>query len=366
MELGLIERLFLELFGSGRVAPEVTVVWHLGEPLILPPSYYEEAINLIVGLRDGFAGDSISVRFKIQTNGVLINDDWCSFFKRHEELLDVGVSCDGPAELHDAYRLNRNGAATHSKTVHGMELLQKNGIKYKIIAVVTKETLSHPDAFYNYFFDRRQYLSDFHFNIIAEAVWDNQALAYFVDDRELYYSFYRRLLELSHKADESGADFKILNFSQGLERILASQSANAQIYIEETTAPLKTLTIDTYGNVATFYAGLGIEVLPDLYGDGKGFSIGNIADMSFEDMVRSEKLQRMIGDFEISTQSCKRSCEYFPVCSGGYEITKKLTLGTFDASETTECVIHVKTLVDALLDDVCDHLDERSAPALAS
>jgi uncharacterized protein len=366
MKLSLVERFFAQLFKSGKLAAEVTVVWHSGEPLTLPPSYYDEAIGLVCGLREELVGNAVSVKFKIQTNGVLINDDWCALFARHAGVLDVGVSCDGPAELHDAYRVNWNGRATHAKAVRGMDLLQKHGIKYKIIAVATKKTLSHPEAFFQFFFDRRKFLSGFHFNILSEAASTDRALSYSVGDRISYYNFYRRLLALSHDAAEAGAEFKILNFSQAFARITAARAFDAPTYLEQTSAPLKSLSLDARGNVTTFYAGLGIEVLRDLYGDGRGLSIGNIIETSFEDMIRSDKLQRMMSDFATSTRSCKESCEYFAMCSGGYEVTKRLTLGTFDASETTECVIHVKTLVDALLDDICEHLDQNPLPLHAA
>jgi uncharacterized protein len=365
MPLELLEKLFAELFSSGNLAPEVAIVWHSGEPLTLPPSYYDEAIRLILDIRDKVAGNAISVRFKIQTNGVLINDDWCAFFKRHQARLDLGVSCDGPAELHDSFRLNWNGHATHAKVIRGIELLQANKIKYKIIAVVTRKTLSQPEAFYKFFFDRRRSLSGFHFNVLADANSDDSSLSYSAGDRKAYYSFFRRLLELVHEANAAGAEFEIQNFSEGLARIMAVHTAGASNYFEDSTAPLKSLSVDALGNITTFYAGLGIEVLRNAYGDGKGLSIGNILELSFDKMVKSAKLQRIIGDFEISAQSCRSGCEYFSVCPGGYEITKRQRYGTFDASETTECVIHVKALVDALLDDINDHLHQRPAAAAA-
>lgn len=359
MELGLVDRLFSELFHSGRLAPEVHVVWHSGEPLTLPPSYYDEAISHICDLKDKIVGPAVALRFGIQTNGVLITDEWCDFFKRHQKSLDLGVSCDGSAEMHDSYRLSWAGAATHTKTTRGMDLLQANGIRYKIIAVVTNKALAQPDDFYNFFFERRKHLSGFHFNILAQARSNDPGLSYSVNDRALYYAFFRRLLKLSHASEEAGEGFVILNFTQCLARILGAQTSDAPSFIEETSAPLKSLNVDSRGNVTTFYAGLGIETLSDLYGDGKGFSIGNIFDVSFDEMTRSDKLSRMIHDFKVSTRSCKASCEYFPVCSGGFEVTKKQTLGTFDGSETIECAIHVKTLVDAMLDDISEHLDRQ-------
>ena len=223
-----------------------------------------------------------------------------------------------------------------------MNLLHQHGIKYKVIGVVTRETLRHPLEFYNFFFDRRQQLSGFHFNILAEGNSPNPNLAYSTEDRSAYYSFYRRILQLSREKHHAAHDFQVLNFSQGLARILGSRRAGAPRYFEEASAPLKALNLDVRGNVTTFYAGLSTDVLPDLYGDGEGFSLGNIHRMSLEDMIRSEKLRRMMQDFTRSTVACEASCEYFTVCSGGFDILKRRSSGTFDACETVECLIHVK------------------------
>jgi len=368
MDSKLIERLFSELFASGRLAPQVTVVWHSGEPLTLPPSYYDQAIDLILGLKSALVGDRISVKFDIQTNGVLIDESWCELFERHRDSLAVGISCDGPAELHDSYRRSWSDRPTHSRTTQGMNLLQQHGIKYKVIAVVSNKTLSQADAFFQFFQERSEHLSGFHFNILAQAGANDPGLRYSAEDRGRYYAFYRRLLELSRRAEEPVGGLKIQNFSQALARIVASQAPDAPSYLEETSAPLKALNVDARGNVTTFYAGLSVEVLPELYGDGKGLCLGNIFEISLEEMVRSAKLERIRRDFEVSTRSCKASCEYFRVCSGGFELTKKQTLGTFEACETDECVIHVKTLVDAVLDDLGEHLarEAETLPGAAS
>src|SRR5690606_21093696 len=101
----------------------------------------------------------------------------------------------------------------------------------------------------------------------------------------------------------------------------------------EASAPLRSINIDARGNVTTFYAGLSVDVLRDEYGDGNGLSLGNILDVPFEDMIRSPKLHRIMHDFALSSDSCQTSCEYFAVCSGGFELTKKQSLGTFEATE---------------------------------
>jgi len=360
MGTAVIDRFFMELFQSGRAAPEVTILWHSGEPLTLPPSYYEDAIARILSLKDAVTSEGISLRFGIQTNGVLIDDNWCRFFARHANELDVGISCDGPDDLHDLFRVNWNGRTTHLQTLRGMDLLHRNGIKYKLIAVITRQTLRQPEQFFKFFFERREQLTGFHFNVLADGNSAYPDLAYSADARAAYYSFYRRLLSLSRVAYDHNQPFNILNFTQATARILTSRDTSGPSFFEQATAPLKSLNVDARGNITTFYAGLAIDTLRDLYGDGMGLSLGNIFETSFEDMIASEKLQRMIQDFALSKRACEMSCEYFSVCPGGFDLLKKQFLGSFDSCETTECLIHVKTLVDALLDDIEDHVKQPS------
>ncbi len=357
MSLDLVERFFLQLIESGRAHCELTIVWHAGEPLTLPIAYYESAIALITGLFKAHTPGCVSVRFKIQTNAVLIDEDWCAFFLRHRDRLDIGVSCDGPADMHDAFRRTRAGRATHANTLRGMDLLARHGIQYKVIAVVTAKALAAPEAFLDFFAGRREELSAFHFNIVAQADSERADLAYAAVDRDLYYGFYRRLIVLCEDARRRGVPFEITNFTHALARIAGHPRAGAMSWSEESSAPLKSITLDAQGHVSTFYAGVGRDTLEHHYGDGQGMALGNIWTTSFEQMVRSEKLQRIMADFRISARACGSLCPYHAICPGGYEVTKQLTLGTFDAAETTECLVQVKALTDALLDDIEERLE---------
>ena len=119
--------------------------------------------------------------------------------------------------------------------------------------------------------------------------------------------------------------------------------------------------LDANGDVTTFYAGLGPELAPALYGDGRGLSLGNIRSQSLLAMASSEKLRRIHRDFSASQRACKKACEYYPVCTGGFELTQKQRHGAFNGALTSECVIHVQALVDALLDDIGDHVERSMA-----
>src|SRR5207248_2905774 len=97
----------------------------------------------------------------LQTNATLITEDWCDFFSRHT--LRVGVSLDGPKEIHDKYRRDRRGRGTFEKTLRGIQMLQKNGIPIYVIAVLHKESLQSPDQLFHFFEELR--VSEVCFNI---------------------------------------------------------------------------------------------------------------------------------------------------------------------------------------------------------
>ena len=85
----------------------------------------------------------------IQTNGTLLTDEWCAFFREQGWL--VGLSLDGPQEFHDDHRLTRLGRPTFVQVMRGVALLQKHGVEWNALAVVNNRNAGHPRAFYHFF-----------------------------------------------------------------------------------------------------------------------------------------------------------------------------------------------------------------------
>ncbi|HGG05936.1 MAG TPA: radical SAM protein [Aliiroseovarius sp.] len=349
MSMDMIERVFQSVFNDRLYAPKISVVWHSGEPLTLSCEYYQAAIDRIIALRDALVPGEVELEFDFQTNAVLISDDWVKFFKAHQHHMRLGVSCDGPAELHDAFRNNWGGKPTHAKVVSGMQKLADSGIPFKIIAVVTDNTLRNPDGFFDFFLNWSDSLSGFHFNILADATLaSRQGLTYSRADRDRYYRFYRHLLKRAREVVEAGMDFHIQNFTHALGRILDDTTDQ----VVESSRPLRTINVDAQGYVTTFYAGLEKSAFAGHYGDGAGLSLGNINEASLLQMAQSKKFGRILADFERSQAQCREDCDYYGLCSGGFELSKLNEHTDFEGGETAECVIIVKTLADAVLDDI--------------
>ncbi len=118
--------LFSQLFAAGWARDRLDVVWHAGEPMVLPIEFYEEATKLIERMRPR----NVEVSQHLQTNGTLINDAWCEFFLR--ERIRVGVSIDGPRHFNDRYRVTRSGRGTFDKTIAGIRLLRQHKVPFHV------------------------------------------------------------------------------------------------------------------------------------------------------------------------------------------------------------------------------------------
>lgn len=139
----LLEKFIREYIGS-QTMHEVLFTWHGGETLMRPLSFYRKVVELQRQYAGGHAIDNC-----IQTNGTLLTDEWCEFFKEHNWL--VGVSIDGPQEFHDEYRRNRSGRPSFAKVMQGIRLLNKHGVEWNAMAVVNDYNADYPLEFYHFF-----------------------------------------------------------------------------------------------------------------------------------------------------------------------------------------------------------------------
>jgi uncharacterized protein len=139
---------FIQNYISCQPSPVVEFVWQGGEPTLAGLDFYSRAFEL----QKRYSG-SKTISNSLQTNGTLLTDDWCRFFKKHDVM--VGISLDGPRELNDRYRYDLQGAGTFDRTLHGLRLLQKHGVTYNVLASVTRETARRPLEVYAFFKEQK-------------------------------------------------------------------------------------------------------------------------------------------------------------------------------------------------------------------
>ena len=139
----LLEK-FIDEYINSQTMPQVLFTWHGGETLMRPLSFYKKAMELQKKYARGRTIDNC-----IQTNGTMLTDEWCEFFRENNWL--VGVSIDGPQEFHDEYRKNKQGKPSFVKVMQGINLLKKHGVEWNGMAVVNDYNADYPLEFYNFF-----------------------------------------------------------------------------------------------------------------------------------------------------------------------------------------------------------------------
>ena len=130
--------------------PEVTITWQGGEPTLMGLPFYRRAVDL----SRQFAKPGQRVSHQIQTNGTLLDDEWCEFL--HDNRFLVGISLDGPAFVHDPFRVDRGGRPTFESVIRGLRLLQKHEVDFNILACIHSANQDHPLEVYRFFRDEVQ------------------------------------------------------------------------------------------------------------------------------------------------------------------------------------------------------------------
>jgi uncharacterized protein len=146
MSLETLETYIRQLIETHR-SSEVTVAWQGGEPTLMGVDFYRQAIHF----QEKYRRPGMTFENTMQTNGTLLDDEWCQFFKENNYL--IGISIDGPARLHDAYRVDKGGAPTFDKVLRGLRLLQKHGVEYNILTTVNRSNGDHPLEVYRFLRD---------------------------------------------------------------------------------------------------------------------------------------------------------------------------------------------------------------------
>ncbi|HET7829428.1 MAG TPA: anaerobic sulfatase maturase [Candidatus Limnocylindrales bacterium] len=127
--------------------PHVTITWQGGEPTLMGLDFFRRAMAAVERHRR----PGVTVEHAIQTNGTRLDAAWCEFFREHGFL--VGLSMDGPPEMHDAYRVDKGGAPTHARVLDAARLLAREGVEFNVLCTVHAANADHPLELYRYFRD---------------------------------------------------------------------------------------------------------------------------------------------------------------------------------------------------------------------
>jgi uncharacterized protein len=132
---------------EAHTAPEVTIAWQGGEPTLMGVDFFRRALEIA----ERYRRPGQVLQHTMQTNATLLTDEWCALLREHQFL--VGVSIDGPRELHDTYRVDKRGAPTFDKVMAGLTLLQQHDVDVNVLCTVNAANQDHPLDVYRFFRD---------------------------------------------------------------------------------------------------------------------------------------------------------------------------------------------------------------------
>jgi len=305
MDDATLESFSRQYIESQRV-PEVTFAWQGGEPTLMGIDFFNRAIHF----QNKYRKPGMQIHNAIQTNGTLLDDDWGKFFKRHNFL--VGLSLDGPRELHDTYRVDKGGKPTFDRVMKGLVVLQKHQVDFNILCCVIAVNAEHPVKVYRFLRDEAgtQFIQ---FIPIVER--DNQTghqEGTQVTDRTVsgkqYGKFLISVFDEWVKRDVGQVFVQIFDVALG---VWYGQPAGLCIFAE------------------TCGTALAMEHNGDLYACDHfvepNFFLGNIEQENLLTLVGSEAQYKFGQDKRNSLPQYCRECEVRFMCNGGCPKNRILT-----------------------------------------
>jgi uncharacterized protein len=294
---------------------EVNVAWQGGEPTLMGIDFFRRAVAYVEQYRQ----PGQSILHTMQTNGTLLNDEWCAFFKQHRFL--VGLSVDGPKHMHDAYRVDKHGAGSFEQVMRGWQVLRRHEVDFNILCTIHAANADHPLEVYRFFRDDLQaaYLQ---FIPIVERT--TEALIPLANlgwgkrpggDRPLYTQHGAQVTDRSVRAEQFGR-FLIAIFDEWVRRDVG------KVFVQTFDVALGSwlgqhnlcIFSPTCGNA------VALEHNGDLYSCDHyvepDYLLGNIRETPMGELVASPK-QRAFGQHKLDSlpRYC-RECEVLFACYG--------------------------------------------------
>jgi uncharacterized protein len=334
IEYATLWNLFSQLFASGWLKNRLEVVWHAGEPMVLPIDFYVDAFRLIDRLRPR----TFEVLHHFQTNGTLIDGKWCELFRR--ERVRVGVSIDGPKHLHDRYRVTRSGRGTFDKTIAGVRLLRRHQIPFHVISVISTANMASAREMFEFYVEEG--IERVAFNVEDSLNHYVSGVLTEPDSAAAYYRFLTEFWALARSRQQIKA---IREIDEMISAIARPRGIEGRSQMAE---PFDILNVDCSGNVSTFSPEL-MDVKNETYGD---FILGNINRDWLIDLPAKPALARISAEIYAGVLMCRDRCPYFDVCGGGEPANKLSENETFASAETRSCRLTRMTVADVVLNGI--------------
>jgi uncharacterized protein len=336
---------FFRVLFSSDLSDDCRIVWHAGEPLVSGIAFYERMLE--IQRHHNTRGRRIA--HWIQTNGTLIDEAWCAFFKQNS--VSISISVDGPAFLHDRHRTDRGGRGSFHRVFRGVELLKRWKIPYQVLSVITREALNFPDEYFEFLLENGIERSAFNIEELnAQTKRSSMVSKEDLADREDLMREYKHFVgTLFNLWKRNYQEIEIRELSQ-MYHIVNEKSKNLAFRrVSEEQFGMEVLNIKKNGDVSTFSP----ELIEGNDGDPDSFVLGNVRDLtSFAELMHTPRYKAIEDEVHTGIEKCRKSCAYFDFCGGGHLSAKYFENGTFACTETDYCKLHRQALVDVVLDNL--------------
>jgi len=295
----------------------VTFAGQGGEPTLMGMDFFER----VMYYQGKYTKPGMRVQNALQTNGTLLDEEWCRFFKKHDFL--IGISVDGPQELHDAYRVNKGGAGSFKQVMRGWRLLKEFGVEYNVLCTIHAANQDHPLALYRFFRDELETQFIQFIPIVERTTTQLLPLAnigWRADkggERPLYTQTGSKITKRSVNAEKYGA-FLIAIFDEWVRHDVGN------VFVQMFDVALGAW-LGQPGGLCVFAPTCGRALALEHNGDlfscdhyvEPDYLLGNIQSGHMLELVSSDK-QRQFGEAKLTSlpRYCRR-CEVRFACHGG-------------------------------------------------
>jgi uncharacterized protein len=310
----LLETYLRQLIESHARAPEVTIAWQGGEPTLMGLDFFRHSVELA----EGFLQPGQRAAYTIQTNGTLLDADWAAFFGEHDFL--VGISIDGPRDMHDAYRVNKGGKGSFEEVMRGLALLRGHEVEYNTLTTLHSANADHGREVYCFL--RDECGSRFHQYIpiierVAESATDGTVPWASWRDRPLYVQEGEHVTGRSVTAEQYGR-FLVDVFEEWVRRDVGEvyvQMFDVALANWVGAPPSLCIHSETCG------LALAMEHTGDLYSCDHfvepRFKLGNIEETHMLELVASQRQKQFGADKRASLPQYCLDCDVRFACHGG-------------------------------------------------
>lgn len=290
------ESFIQQVLGAHR-GPRVHIVWQGGEPMLSGIEFFRQSIEL----QNKYQRAGTRVVNILKTNGLLLDDQWCSFLHESDFLIELDM--DGPLELHDWHRRDKKGHGTFDRALKAAQLLQEHHVRFAVLCRVNRRNGHYPLPVYRFFRDELE-ARQIRFIPLVHRIRENiHHQGDTVTDWSVRPHQWGRFLTgiFDEWATRDMGTISVLNFEEVLAGMLGRSDADCAL------AP------DCTGGMVMEHTG---DVYPcDRFVD-HGHSLGNILTCPLEDLASSERQDRFRSNKRDTLPRSCRECSFLSICNG--------------------------------------------------